>query len=46
MIDPLPSWEGLIVALKLPSVGHKGLAKVVETKLGMAVVDGEERNGK
>ena len=45
MIDPLPSWEELIAALKLPSVGHKDLAKIVEAKIGMAVVHGEERNG-
>ena len=45
MIDPLPSWEGLIAVLKLPSVGHKCLAKTVETELGMAVVH-EEASGK
>ena len=26
MIDPLPSWEGLLEALKKPCVGHKNLA--------------------
>ena len=26
MVDPLPSWEGLLEALKKPCVGHKNLA--------------------
>lgn len=46
MVDPLPSWEVLIAALKLPSVGHKNLAKTVEIESGMTVVKREEKNGK
>ena len=46
MIDPLPSWENLIATLKLPSVGQKDLATIVETKLGFTVVHSEETSGK
>ena len=37
MIDPKPSWEGLIAALKQPSVGHKDVAKAVEKEIGKSV---------
>lgn len=37
MIDPLPSWEALISALRQPSVGRKDVAKVVEKEIGTSV---------
>jgi hypothetical protein len=34
MIDPLPSWVGLVAALQQPSLGHHHVAKVVKKELG------------
>ena len=48
MIDPLPSWEGLIAALKSPSVKRKDLAKMVtkEFSIPVEMEDPEEGRGK
>lgn len=35
MIDPLPSWEGLLAALREPPVGHALLAEHVRIKQGI-----------
>ena len=35
MINPLPSWEGLIAALNQPSIGHAKLAAKVEEEIGI-----------
>lgn len=35
MIDPLPTWEGLLAALKAPPVGHSRLAKQVGIQQGI-----------
>ena len=43
MVEPPPSWEKLLVALKHPSVGHAELVDEVTKKLGIALessVDG------
>ena len=45
MIDPLPSWEGLIAALKSPSVKRKDLASMVMNELGIPV-ETEDAQGK
>ena len=45
MIDPLPSWEGLIAALESPSVNQKDLASVVMNELGIPV-ETEDAQGK
>lgn len=37
-IDPLPSWEGLLVALKQPPVACKKLAKEIKKKFGIILV--------
>ena len=46
MIDPLPSWEGLIAALKSPSVKRKDLAKMVKKELGIPVEMEEPEEGR
>lgn len=48
MVDPIPSWEGLIAALKQPSIGHNKLATKVEKEVGITVQsdDSEGANGK
>ena len=45
MIDPHPSWEGLISALKQPSVGCKGVAKAVEKEIGISVESDDTDEG-
>lgn len=46
--DPLPSWEGVIAALKQPAIGHGPLARRLEKELGMTMErdDFGEANGK
>ena len=36
MIDPCPSWEGLVAALKQPYIGHEELADKVNKEQGIA----------
>ena len=45
MIDPLPSWERLIAALKSPSVKRKDVASMVMNELGIPV-ETEDTQGK
>ena len=35
MVDPRPSWEGLIEALEQPAVGYADLAETVRAKQGI-----------
>ena len=37
MIDPQPSWEGLIAALKRPYIGHAKLADEVRKEQGIPI---------
>ena len=45
MIDPLPTWEGLISALKQRSVGQKEVSKRVKQLLGLPEESNDSDNG-
>lgn len=48
IVAPKPTWEGLIAALKQPSIKHRELAKKVKKELGIDTGsdDSDEASGK